>query len=190
MTYCLLPLLKKTAAGKDSDVRVVTVSSSGERNAPTKTYSALEDLQSPCVGRGWEDSCLGQTLRYGRSKRANVLFAHELQRRLDAEGTGILSLSLNPGPVCTEGASTVMPFMVRPLVGLLFTPVEQGVRTQLFAATAREVRQASARWRGQFLDGPGKIQVASAGSRDEVTARNLWDLTERAVRATGALEMQ
>lgn len=152
------------------------------------TYAEIEDLQSPCIARGWEDSCIGQSLRYGRSKRANVLFANELQRRLDSMGADILSLSLNPGPVRTEGASTVMPLMVRPLVGLLFTPVEKGVLTQLFAATAREVRQDSAKWKGQFLDGPGKVQMVSPGSKNETVARNLWSLTERAVRATGALE--
>ena len=37
----------------------------------------------------------------GRSKLANLLFMKELQRRLDAEGSSILTISLHPGNVGT-----------------------------------------------------------------------------------------
>jgi hypothetical protein len=37
----------------------------------------------------------------GRTKLANMLFAAELQRRLDAEGSQIIVLSLSPGAVST-----------------------------------------------------------------------------------------
>ncbi|RCI09354.1 hypothetical protein L249_3744 [Ophiocordyceps polyrhachis-furcata BCC 54312] len=163
LTYCLLPLLERTAAEEEgSDVRVVTVGSLGsgcsnmsidrshhQLSSPGEAYSSstndftsLKDLDDPCSRPGWEDSCLGQTVRYGTSKLANILFASELQRRLDAGKHDILSLSINPGIVRTEGAVSAMPmpFMVRPLVWLFFTCAARGARTSLFAAAAEEVR--------------------------------------------------
>ncbi|KAG5743196.1 hypothetical protein H9Q70_014087 [Fusarium xylarioides] len=174
LTYCLLPLLKATAARKGSDVRVVTVSSSGEAySCPTNHFTSPKDLDDPCASPGWENSCLGQAMRYGTTKLANVLFASELQRRMDEEGADIISLSLNPGTVRTDGAADVMPFMVRPLVYLLFTAPERGADTSLFAAAAKEVRENSEQWKGRYLDGPGKIKVPSLRAQDAVAGRNL-----------------
>ncbi|KAI6752570.1 hypothetical protein HG530_013939 [Fusarium avenaceum] len=189
LTYCLLPLLKATAAQKESDVRVITVSSSGEAySSPTNQFTDLKDLDDPCASLGWENSCLGQAMRYGTTKLANVLFASELQRRMDEDNANIISLSLNPGTVRTEGAADVMPFMVRPLVYLLFTAPERGADTSLFAATAKEVRENSEEWKGRYLDGPGKIKMPSVRARDIIAGRNLWNITETAVKALGALD--
>ncbi|OLN95480.1 putative oxidoreductase C736.13-like protein 4 [Colletotrichum chlorophyti] len=189
LTYCLLPLLKATAAQEPSDVRVITLSSSGERNNSAHNhFTSLKDLDDPCAGPGWEDSCLGQGKRYGTSKLANILFAKELQRRMDEEGTNIISLSLNPGTVRTDGAAEVMPFAVRPLVWLLFTDAAKGADTTMFAATAKEVKEHSEHWKGRYLDGPGRIKTPSPKARDSVTARNLWNITAAAVKGTGVLD--
>ncbi|KAH6951289.1 hypothetical protein DER45DRAFT_605485 [Fusarium avenaceum] len=174
---------------KESDVRVITVSSSGEAySSPTNQFTNLKDLDDPCASLGWENSCLGQAMRYGTTKLANVLFASELQRRMDEDNANIISLSLNPGTVRTEGAADVMPFMVRPLVYLLFTAPERGADTSLFAATAKEVRENSEEWKGRYLDGPGKIKMPSVRARDIIAGRNLWNITETAVKALGALD--
>ncbi|OBR09787.1 Short-chain dehydrogenase [Colletotrichum higginsianum IMI 349063] len=189
LTYCLLPLLKATAAQQGSDVRVITLSSSGERNhSANNHFTTLKDLDDPCAGPGWEDSRLAQGKRYGTSKLANILFATELQRRMDEEGAGILSLSLNPGTIRTEGAADVMPLVTQPLVWLLFTDAAKGADTTMFAATAREVRENSEQWKGRYLDGPGRIKPPSPKARDAVAARNLWNITAAAVKGTGALE--
>ncbi|KAH7258850.1 uncharacterized protein BKA55DRAFT_723558 [Fusarium redolens] len=189
LTYCLLPLLKATAAQEKSDVRVVTVSSSGEAySSPTNHFTSPKDLDDPCASPGWENSCLGQAMRYGTTKLANVLFASELQRRMDEDDANIISLSLNPGTVRTDGAADVMPFMVRPLVYLLFTAPERGADTSLFAATAKDVKENSEQWKGRYLDGPGKIKEPSLRARNAVAGRNLWNITESAVRAIGVLD--
>lgn len=107
---------------------------------------------------------------------------------MDEEGAGIISLSLNPGTIRTEGAADVMPFVVRPLVWLLFTDAAKGADTTMFAATAREVRENSEQWKGRYLDGPGRVKVPSPKARDAVAARNLWNITAAAVKGTGALE--
>ncbi|KAH7151411.1 hypothetical protein DER46DRAFT_690373 [Fusarium sp. MPI-SDFR-AT-0072] len=177
------------AAQEESDVRVITVSSSGEAySSPTNQFTSPKDLDDPCASPGWENSCLGQALRYGTTKLANVLFASELQRRMDEEDANIISLSLNPGTVRTDGAADVMPFMVRPLVRLLFTAPERGADTSLFAATGKEIKENSEQWKGRYLDGPGRIKMPSLRAQDAVAGRNLWNITEAAVRATGALD--
>ncbi|KAF6789049.1 oxidoreductase C736.13-like protein 4 [Colletotrichum sojae] len=189
LTYWLLPLLKATAAQKGSDVRVITLSSSGERNnSPQNYFARPEDLDDSCASPGWEDSCLAQGKRYGTSKLANILFAKELQRRMDEEGADIISLSINPGTVRTEGAADVMPFVVRPFVWLLFTDAAKGADTTMFAATARDVKEDRERWKGQHLDGPGNIKTPSPKARDAAIARSLWDVTAAAVKGTGALD--
>ncbi|KAI9152361.1 Short-chain dehydrogenase/reductase [Paramyrothecium foliicola] len=189
LTHALLPLLKFAAAQDGSDVRVVTLSSSGAAySSPKNTFSSPKDLNDPCASPGWENSCLGQRLRYGTTKLANVLFASELQRRMDAENVKIISLSLNPGTVRTDGAAQAMPFMVRPLVGLLFTEPQRGADTTMFAATSKAVKENSELWKGRYLDGPGRITSPSPRAEDGVTARNLWNITESAVRGTGALD--
>jgi NAD(P)-dependent dehydrogenase (short-subunit alcohol dehydrogenase family) len=127
-------------------------------------------------------------MRYGTTKLANVLFASELQRRMDEDDANIISLSLNPGTVRTDGAADVMPFMVRPLVYLLFTAPERGADTSLFAATAKDVKENSEQWKGRYLDGPGKIKEPSLRARNAVAGRNLWNITESAVRAIGVLD--
>jgi hypothetical protein len=107
-------------------------------------------------------------MRYGIIKLANVLFASELQRRINGEDAKIVSLSLNPVTVRTDGAADVMPFMVRPLVYLLFTAPERGADTSLFAATAKEIKESSEQWEGRYLDGPGRIKVPPLRAWDSV----------------------
>ncbi|OHW91526.1 NAD-p-binding protein [Colletotrichum incanum] len=189
LTYCLMPLLKATAVQKGSDVRVVTLSSSGKRNNSRQDYfTSLEDLNDPCASPGWEDSCLAQGKRYGTSKLANILVAKELQRRMDEEMVSINSLSVDPGTIRTERAANMMPFVVRPLVWLLFIDAAKGADATMFAATVEEVKRDSDRWRGHLLDGPGVIKTSSPKARNVVTARNLWNTTAAAVQNTGALD--
>lgn len=130
---------------------------------------------------------MGQMKRYATAKRANILFALELQRRLEEESANIISLSLHPGAVKTEGAAGVMPFLARPVVALTFMPTDKGALTSLFAATAKEVRENRDHWKGGYLDGPATLALPTSRSRDPVAARNLWNTTEAAVRATGVL---
>lgn len=164
------------------------VSSRGEKNASASEFTSVKDFEDPCIGPGWEASCLGQMKRYATAKRANILFARELQRRLDEESANIVSLSLHPGAVKTEGAADVMPLLTRPVVALFFMPADKGALTTLFAATAKEVREDRDYWKGGYLDGPTSLALPSPRSQDPVAARNLWTTTESAVRATGVLE--
>ncbi|KZL85428.1 nad-p-binding protein [Colletotrichum incanum] len=173
----------------DNPRRISELSSSGKRNNSRQDYfTSLEDLNDPCASPGWEDSCLAQGKRYGTSKLANILVAKELQRRMDEEMVSINSLSVDPGTIRTERAANMMPFVVRPLVWLLFIDAAKGADATMFAATVEEVKRDSDRWRGHLLDGPGVIKTSSPKARNVVTARNLWNTTAAAVQNTGALD--
>lgn len=55
-----------------------------------------------------------------RSQAANILFTKGLQRRLDAEGYDIITLSVHPGSVRT-GKNTMLLLLQHHLVFLTFT---------------------------------------------------------------------
>jgi NAD(P)-dependent dehydrogenase (short-subunit alcohol dehydrogenase family) len=71
--------------------RVVTVASQAERMGAID----LDDLN-------YEHREYKRSGAYGQAKLANLLFSAELQRRLDAAGSGVLAQSAHPGFVATE----------------------------------------------------------------------------------------
>ncbi|KAK5720346.1 hypothetical protein LTR17_015063 [Elasticomyces elasticus] len=176
LTKLLLPTLLKTAELPDADVRVINVSSKGERFAPAEgivyDQQALEKV--------------AKLSRYGHSKLANILHARELQRRYPA----ITATAVHPGVIMTDIYATfsetnsalrflapavqaIAPYGVLPDV----YDVPGGTLTQLWAATApkEEVRRSH-----YFLP----VGVASAGSKhaqDAEMAKQLWEWTEKAV---------
>jgi len=113
---------------------------------------------------------------YANSKLANVLFAKELQRRLQNEGRGdILSVSLHPGVVATDfGGGT---FLVR-LVGLLAfakSPAS-GARTQIYTVLAPPKELVAG---GYYQD--ARLAYTSDLANDVVFAEKLWTLNEELV---------
>lgn len=118
--------------------------------------------------------------RYGASKAANILFASELQRRLDAENIPIISTSVNPGPASTDGGAGAFPAFMRPLFHLLAKSVDKGASSQIYAATAEEVRYDSAKFKGKYIT-VGKIETPHA-KLNEKMGNDLWKTTESAVR--------
>jgi NAD(P)-dependent dehydrogenase (short-subunit alcohol dehydrogenase family) len=119
--------------------------------------------------------------RYGISKLANVLFATEFQRRLDKESIRIISISVHPGTVGTDGGLSVFPGLLQPVARLLFSSPLQGATTGLFAATATEVAKSRDEYKGQYLVPPGKIKRASDQARDPKLAKDLWITTQHIV---------
>jgi NAD(P)-dependent dehydrogenase (short-subunit alcohol dehydrogenase family) len=76
----LLPLLSGTPGS-----RVVTLSS--------LSYRWLKSTLMICT----QKEATARIKAYGQSKRACLMFAYELQRRLSAAGYGTLSLAAHPG---------------------------------------------------------------------------------------------
>jgi NAD(P)-dependent dehydrogenase (short-subunit alcohol dehydrogenase family) len=153
--------------------RVVTVSSPAHRVGRMH----LDDLN-------WERRRYRRWLAYGQSKLANLLFAFELQRRLEAGGSPVRSVASHPGYSNTElGADYTRP----PLSWLMklgdrigaAQPAERGALTTLYAAT---VDIPGGSYVGPNLPlemrGYPHLVSSSARARDEQTARRLWELSE------------
>jgi NAD(P)-dependent dehydrogenase (short-subunit alcohol dehydrogenase family) len=112
---------------------------------------------------------------YSHSKLANVLFASELARRLDASGRDITSNSLHPGAIPGSGFTRFLPGPISQAVGLLdavpgVTSVTDGATELLFLAVSPRVSATSGRY---FAD--QQPTTPSTAARDQAAARRLWE---------------
>ncbi|MEX2981675.1 oxidoreductase [Streptomyces sp. C36] len=177
LTGLLLPRLREAGPG----ARVVTVSS-GLHYLGTVDP---RDVQMDHRYRRWT--------AYGRSKSANLLFTHELARRLTAEGSHVVSLAAHPGYAATN-LQTAGPRMAeRPwseraaelLNRLVAQSAEDGALPSLYAATAPGVRQDDffgpriPFWRGSPAPSP-----RASWTRDDRAAAGLWAASERMTGVT------
>ena len=171
LTGLLLDRLLRTGG-----TRIVTVSS----GAHTMGYINFDDLQREKKYKKWE--------AYGQSKLANLLFAYELQRKLDAAGKDTLSVAAHPGYAATNlqsvGPRMAGSWFQEKTMGLLNKIFAQsqamGALPTLYAATAPDVHG------GEYFgpDGfnemwgyPTKVESNDA-SHDEEVAKKLWAVSE------------
>jgi protochlorophyllide reductase len=170
LTQALQPLLR----GRP-DARVVTVTSGAQYFGRI----AFDDLQGERRYDRWQ--------AYGQSKLANVMFALELQRRLDAEGVAVRSLAAHPGVARTNlqpasvaaSGSWLEPLAYR-LMAPLFQSAAMGALPQLYAATAAEAEPAGHYGPDQLggLRGwPTPVRVAPA-ALDAAQCQRLWAVSE------------
>jgi NAD(P)-dependent dehydrogenase (short-subunit alcohol dehydrogenase family) len=156
--------------------RVVTVSSMMHALANID----IRDLNSEHRYRRW--------IAYARSKTANLLFTHELARRLAATGADVVAAAAHPGYAATNlqtagpraegrrGAERLMELGNR----LFAQPAEAGALPTLYAATAPGVRPDSffgpsfAMWRGA-----PEPSWRAPWTRDDEAGTRLWDASER-----------
>ncbi|MFF4028499.1 oxidoreductase [Streptomyces sviceus] len=170
LTGLLMPTILATPAA-----RVVAVSSTAHALANID----IDDLNSERRYRRW--------VAYARSKTANLLFVHELSRRLAAHGTDVIAVAAHPGYAATNlqtagpkmaGRGAVERFM---RVGNRFfaQSAEAGALPTLYAATAPEVPPDSftgpslAGWRGS----PAPSWRAP-WTRDDRASQRLWTVSE------------
>lgn len=169
LTGRLLPLL----SGGDAP-RVVSLSSITHKTA----HLAFDDLMSERDYRA--------APAYGASKLATTVYGTELDRRLRATGSPVLSTLAHPGlsstnltPRAWEHRGRIGGWTAR--LGLLATqPVEQGALPQLHAATAPGVRGGQFFGPGRFRETRGRVTEvrASAEATDLVVGRRLWDVAQ------------
>lgn len=157
--------------GKISE-RIVTVSSGAHNMGAID----LDDLN-------WERRPYKRWAAYGQSKLANLLFGFELQRRLTAAGSAKLSVAAHPGYAATDLQSHTESILDKVMaVGnkLAAQSAEMGALPELFAATAAV--DPGAYYGPTGLGGsrgyPGP-SGCSKRAKDQLTARSLWDLSER-----------
>ncbi|MFI6334392.1 oxidoreductase [Streptomyces sp. NPDC050535] len=170
LTGLLLPALLGTPGA-----RVVTVSSFMHALANID----IRDLNSKRQYRRW--------IAYGRSKTANLLFTHELARRLAAIGSEVVAAAAHPGYADTnlhtagprmtghKGAERITAFGAR----ILSQSAEAGALPTLYAATAPGVAPDSftgpsfAMWRGS----PARSR-RTGWTLDDVAGERLWEASE------------
>ena len=162
LTGLLWPKLNEQAGA-----RIVNTSSNGHRMgmvdfddvAAEKSYRSLE--------------------RYGASKLANLLHAYELQRRLQAKGSGIVVTAAHPGGPDTELFRHI-PGAFRSVARIVSLPFlnqpRAGCWPTLAAATLPDV--AAGTYFGPWffqLRGAAKVVQSNATSHDRALQQKLWE---------------
>ncbi|MCC9741697.1 oxidoreductase [Streptomyces sp. MNU89] len=172
LTGLLLPALLATPGA-----RVVTVSSA---------MHLLPGTGDPGDPSGEEP--YRRWTAYARSKSANLLFTHELSRRLRRAGSDMVAAAAHPGYAATN-LQTAGPRMegrrgTERLMGLggrlLAQPAAAGALPTLYAATAPDVRPDGFYGPGRTMPPRGGPAPARRAARtlDDAASERLWQRSE------------
>ncbi len=179
LTGLLLPTLVVTPGS-----RVVTNTSNARRSVRRIDF---DDLQLQRSYSRWG--------AYAQSKRANLLFAFELQTRFAAAGVSIISVAAHPG-----AANTIVPgtgdafahlsrgerFYFATLGQLLSQSPVMGVLPQLYAATNAHITGGELVGPGGFatMRGYPKVDPDARKEYDRSAATRLWEVSEELTGVT------
>lgn len=172
LTGLLLPKLVTTPGS-----RVVTTTSNARR---TVRRIDFDDLQLQRSYSRWG--------AYGYSKRANLLFAFELQTRFTVAGVSTISVAAHPGGANTNvpGTSNNLSRFERFFFGLISQSALMGALPQVYAATEEHIT-------GGELVGPGgiansrgypKVDRHARNEYDRSAATRLWEVSEELTGVT------
>jgi len=163
LTGLLLPILKSTNGS-----RIISLSS--------LSYKWSEILFDDFHFK----KSYSKTKAYGQSKRACLMFAFELQRRLSAAGFETISVAAHPG-LSKTNLDQYYPALIRPLGNLFLQPAAKGALPILYAALYKHLKG------GEFIgpDGfqqmrgyPTKVETDEYSNNKEV-AKCLWSESEK-----------
>lgn len=177
----------RRGAERKGDARVVVVSSVGHffpaAGGVGLSLDAIND-----AARYRED------VAYGQSKLANVLFARELQRRMDEKAAQVFVGIVHPGAVRGDlfrhlreriagvfGNATAR-FVESTMLTAYWTE-QEGALTALFPATSPEVAKKG--MRGQYYVPIARPSEPSALAKNETLGRQLWAFTEQLLKDRG-----
>ena len=164
LTQLLLPRLQSA--------RIVNVSSLGHAM-----------WRVPCNATNYGQMCQQNTYdswkAYSLSKAANILFAHELQRRYGASHK-IQAYSLHPGGVNTElsrhmGIGNLIRSATAPVRYILLKSPLEGAQTNLYCALSN---QAEA---GGYHADCQPVSVLQKYARDDQVAQDWWNYSEKVI---------
>jgi NAD(P)-dependent dehydrogenase (short-subunit alcohol dehydrogenase family) len=174
LTLLLLPSIKPVAGS-----RVVTVSSSASNQGKIE----FDNLQSERVYKPMFQA-------YAQSKLADLIFSQELQRRLKAVGSPILSTAAHPGYAVTNLQADHLPLGFKMLITTMKPFLSQdaahGALPTLYAAVAQEA--AAGGYYGpdgiaELKGYPTSVRVPKS-ALDESVAKRLWVESERLTHVT------
>jgi NAD(P)-dependent dehydrogenase (short-subunit alcohol dehydrogenase family) len=170
LTGLLLPKLLATPGA-----RVVSVSSMLHVLGDVD----LDDLNSERTYRRW--------IAYGRSKSANLLFVHELSRRLASAGSPVVAAAAHPGYASTnlqtagvrmEGRRSAERF-AEAANGVIAQSPEGGALGTLCAATAPHMRPDSFVGPRNGMRGAPAPSFRAPWTRNDSTSERLWTTSEQ-----------
>ena len=162
--FCLTGLLLDLLEAAEN-ARVVALSSLAAHLGARIDFSNLNAERKYSKGKA-----------YNQSKLACLMFAYELQRRLEASGSQTISLAAHPG------GSTTSLFEHAPHLNtpFLFHSAADGALPTLRAATDPDARGSDyygpAGW--TKLTGPPVLVKTPRRSLDEEVAKKLWQVSE------------
>lgn len=173
LTALLLDLMPNTSAS-----RIVSLSSNAHKMGSIK----FDDLQST--------EKYSSMAAYAQSKLACLMFADELQRRLEDKGKQILSVCAHPGGSETELArhfsKTAILIMRLMLVPLMTHPPKEAALPTLYAALGDDVQGGEYFGPQGFLEmsgKPGRATRSPLAQKQEV-AQQLWTVSEQLTGAS------
>lgn len=187
--FALTGLLLDTLIETGGETRVVTQSSGLHERGRID----FEDLHGEQGYDKWD--------AYSQSKLANLLFAYELERRLDRSGIeDVVSVGCHPGYAATnlqrrgpeQSGSILRLWAMKAANVLIAQDQKQGTLPMLYAATAPEITGGEYVGPGGFrnMRGPPELQRASDRSYDEAAAKQLWSVSGELTGVTYEFETE
>ena len=169
------------ALGRSDAARIVTLSSNEHRGGRID----FDDLQQER-----DYSARGS---YQRSKLANAVFAVELDRRLRAAGSSVISVFAHPGYSATNLQSSGPTGVAKALMAisnrLVAQSAERGALPTLYAATAPGIEGGDyygPDGRGEMRGFPKKVEAIPAAYDPDIGGR-LWQVSEELTGVSYAL---
>uniref|UniRef100_A0A7S0U6E8 Protochlorophyllide reductase n=2 Tax=Hemiselmis andersenii TaxID=464988 RepID=A0A7S0U6E8_HEMAN len=190
LSHHLLARLLTPRLRASAPARVVTTSSSlhspstqGGRHGGGKRQVSCKCATVEDIKREWEECGDGQLL-YRNSKLANIMFAYELDRRL--QGTGVTSNALSPGFIPSTGLSRhqggrarwFMRWVMPNLPFKFIATIDKGADCIEMVCLAPELEGSGGRYFHLSQDAS-----SSPDSKDEALAKRLWVLSDTMVQA-------
>ena len=158
LTHLVLPRLRETA-GRAGEARIVTLSSEAHRGV-SMDFDGLD-----------AETGYNPLQAYAQSKLANILFTHELSRRLQDEG--VVANVVHPGIVNTNiwrGSGWIS--RIARLFSWLYKRPEEGARNVVYLAASPDVEGVT----GQYFK-ETEVVNPSPEAYDEKAEARLWRIS-------------
>ncbi len=116
---------------------------------------------------------------YGQSKRACLVFAYELNRRLVASAKSTISLAAHPG-LSKTNLDRYFPALIRPLGSLFLQSAKMGALPILYAALKKELKGGEYIGPDGFQEMRGNPTIVDSddSTKDREIAKKLWMVAE------------
>lgn len=162
LTGLLMPILITTP-----DSRIIMLSSLSHKWAPIN----FDDLHFR--------KRYNKMKAYGQSKRACLVFAYELNRRLAASGKRTISVAAHPGLAKTN-LDRHFPALIRPLGKLFLQSPKTGALPVLYAALQKDLHGGEYIGPAGFKEMRGSPIIVDSddASKDKNIAGQLWSVAE------------